>query len=370
MFINAYFRTLFFVPFLWIASASAQPAATVPEPATLQMQLDVVVTPKMGGTPVPELRREDFTVLDNKVVQPITSFKAVGGNEVPTEVILVIDAVNTYYSTIEYERGEITKFLRANGGHLAHPTSLAVVTDTGTQIQEGFSTDGDALGDSLAGYTIGLRDLRRSAGFYGAEERFQLSMNALQMLTTREANRPGRKLILWISPEWPLLSGPEVELDTKEEQNLFSRVVALSTSLRQARVTLYSIDPLGVDEDLGRAGFYKEFIKGAIKPSQTQIGDLGLQVLAVQSGGLALNSTGVAALLQESVDDTEAYYELAFETHPSERSNEYHSIEIKLVRSGFVARSREGYYSHPTVPGSFADRLDRLPLIQSSPTPN
>jgi VWFA-related protein len=370
MLINTRFGKLFFVPFLWIAASSAQQVADVPQPDTQQMKLDVVVTAKNGGAPVPDLGRGDFTVLDNKVVQPVISFQALGGNEVPTEVILVIDAVNTSYSTIEYERGEIAKFLRANGGHLAHPTSLAVVTDTGTQIQEGFSTDGDALSDSLAGYTISLRDLRRSAGFYGAEERFQLSMNALQMLTTREASRPGRKLILWISPEWPLLSGPAVDLDAKQGRDVFSTVVALSTKLRQARITLYSIDPLGVNEDLGRAGFYKEFIKGATKPSRTEIGDLGLQVLAVQSGGLALNSTGVAALLQESVDDTKAFYELTFETHPSDRSNEYHSIEIKLAKPEFRARTLEGYYSHPIVPGSFTDKLDRLRLVQSGQTAN
>jgi len=66
--------------------------------------------------------------------------------------------------------------------------------------------------------------------------------------------------------------------------------VHLSTLLREARITLYSIDPLGTS-DIGGATFYwKEFIKGVSKPSQMQAANLALPVLATQSGGIAFNS--------------------------------------------------------------------------------
>jgi VWFA-related protein len=361
-------QSLLVVPLLCLAPAFAQQPAVPSDASVSPIHLDVVVTPKNGGTPDAELRREDFTVLDNKVPRPITSFREVGGDEVPIEVVLVIDAVNTSYSTIAYERGEIAKFLHANGGKLAHPTTIVVVTDTGTQMQNQPTTDGNALSDSLAHFTIGLRDLRQSAGFYGAQERLQLGINALHLIIQHEATRPGRKLVLWLSPQWPLLSGPRVDLDQKQEEGLFSTVVDFTTELRTARITLYSIDPLGVQEGLGRATFYQQFLKGVSKPSQIQIGDMGLQVLSVQSGGLAVNSTGIAGLLQKCVDDTKAYYELTFDAVDSDKRDEYHQIQVKVPDSGLVARTRTIYYSHPDIPQAEAIKSPGLkPMPSTTP---
>ncbi len=326
-------------------SAPASPDIASPSTANPgAIQLDVVVTPK-SGPPVAELRRENFTILDNKIPQPIAAFRAVGGSDVRTEVILLIDAVNTSYQNVAFERGEITKFLRSNGGHLAHPTALAVFTDTGTQIQDGFTQDGNALSQDLNKYSIGLREIRRSAGFYGAGDRFQLSMTALRTLAMREAARPGRKLVLWISPGWPLLSGPGVELDAKQQRQLFASVEELSTVMRQARITLYSIDSLGANENLLRSNYYMEFVKGVSKPSQVEIGDLALQVIATQSGGLALNSTGVASMMHQCIADADNFYELLYTPAVAEQGSNYHSIEVKVNQSGLTARTRTGYYA-------------------------
>ena len=62
---------------------------------------------------------------------------------------------------------------------------------------------------------------------------------------TSESTRPGRKIFLWVSPGWPLLSGPRLDLGAKQEQQIFSDIVALSTQLRDTRTTLYNINPLG-----------------------------------------------------------------------------------------------------------------------------
>jgi len=312
-----------------------------------RISLDVVVTDK-SGKPVVGLQQGDFTVLDNKVARPIATFSAVSGQQVPTEVVLLVDAVNTNYDHIAYEREEIDKFLRAGGGHLAHPTALAIFTDTGTQLQEGFTTDGNGLSESLDQAPIGLREIRRDSGFFGAEDRLQLSLTALSMLVAKEAARPGRKIILWVSPGWPLLSGPESNLQFKEEQKILVQIEELSTTLRRGNITLYSIDPLGTGEGVARLYDYQAFLKGVSKPNQVQLGDLGLQVLAVQSGGLALSaSNNVSGLLERCIADRESYYELSFDAPPGERSEEYHQVDIKVAKPGLTARTRTGYYSLP-----------------------
>jgi VWFA-related protein len=323
-----------------------QGAVTPPGPGG-RISLDIVVTPR-SGPPVAGLQQQDFTVLDNKGERPITSFQAAGGPGAPVEVVLLIDTVNATYSNVAYEREQIEKFLKTDGGHLAHPTTLAVLTDTGTEIQKGFSADGNLLSADLDKYTVGLRDIRRSSGFYGAEDRVDLSLKALRMLASQEATLPGRKIVLWISPGWPLLSGPRMELSFKQEQQLFGEITAISTQLRQAGVTLYSIDPLGSAEGTMRVSYYRSFLKGVTKPGQVELGDLGLQVLATQSGGLALASNNdIAAMLRECMADAQAYYTISFDASPAEHPNEYHELEIKVGKPGLIARTRTGYYAQP-----------------------
>ena len=344
---NVYRCLFLFVPLLCATTALAKQQSPSVQPGTGRIMLDVVVTPK-SGPPVSGLQQQDFKLIDNKAPQTITAFQAVDGRQAPVRIILLIDAVNTSFQSVAYERDQIYKFLRADGGHLAHPTAFAVLTDRGTQIQEGSSSDGNALRGSLDQYTIGLRNIRRSEGFYGAADRFDLSLKGLRELAEHEASRPGRKIILWISPGWPLLSGPGVQLDGKQQQQFFADIVNLSTQLRQARITLYSIDPLGTN-DIGLRTFYwQEFLKGVSKPSQVQIGDLGLQVLATQSGGMAYNSSNdVATELQKCVADTSAYYEISFDPPQGDQPHEYHQIEVHMAKSGLTAHTRQGYYSQP-----------------------
>ena len=317
-----------------------------PNPAGRSIDLDVVVTPK-SGPPATGLEQKDFTVLDNKTPQPIASFRAFSGSAAPVQIILLIDAVNTGYQTIAYERGEIGKFLRANGGKLPHPATLAIFTDKGIRMQQNFSSDGNALAASLEQETIALRTITRSAGFYGAVERFDLSMKALAQLGTDEAPLPGRKLIFWISPGWPLLTGPHVQIDGKQQQQLFNAIVQTSAGLRQARITLYNINPLGADENSLRTFYYEDFVKGVPKPSQVNVGNLGLQVLAVQTGGLVLNSNNdISEMLRQAFRDADAWYQISFQPAPSE-PNEYHKLEVQVDRPGLEVRTRTGYYAQP-----------------------
>jgi VWFA-related protein len=322
-----------------------QNAATGPAP-TSKINLDVVVTAK-SGSPVGDLQQQDFTLLDNKAPRHLTSFQAIAGSQNTTHILLVIDAVNTSYENIAYERGEVDKFLRANGGHLSQPMALAFFTDTGTQIQSNFTTDGNVLSASFDQYAIGLRNVRRSSQFE-AQDRFSLSLKALGQIVMHESDLPGRKLIFWVSPGWPLLSGPHVELDGKQLNQIFASIVGLSTDQRQGRVILYSISPLGTSQGLGSTFYYENFLKGVSDAHKASLGDLSLQVLAVQSGGLALTSSNdVASLLNRCLVDAQSYYEVSFDASPADRRDEYHSLEIKVDKPGLTARTRQGYYAQP-----------------------
>lgn len=345
-------RCLFFLVSALLACATGSPARQQASgTADLgKVVLNVVVTAK-SGSPVSGLQQQDFTVLDNKVPESITSFAAIDGRQAAIEVVIVIDSVNIGYQNVAFQRQQIAKFLRMDGGHLAYPTTLAVATDKGIEMQPDFSRDGNAISESLEKADIGLRDIRRSAGFYGADDRLGISLNSFHQLAVLAAAKPGRKIILWVSPGWPILSGPGVEeqISEKQRQQIFSQVMDFSTLLREAQVTLYSIDPLGTADIGSRTFYWQTFDKPLTRPNQALPGNLALQVLASQSGGLVLNSSNdVTAQLQKCIADTAAYYQLSYDQpRAADQPRQYHQIEIRLEKKGLTARTAQGYYAQP-----------------------
>jgi VWFA-related protein len=350
MFINPRSCLLILMLLFCGAAASAGQSRLQTQAANGRMRLDVAVTAK-SGVPARGLQQQDFTLSDNKVKQTISSFQAVDGRQASVDVVIVIDAVNGSYSTVSFEREQVEKVLRADQGKLAYPVSLAVLTDTGLQIVEGFSSDGNALGSALDQYASGIRNFRSSGGFVEADEVFQISLGGLQDLIDRESARSPedrtRKVIVWLSPGWPLLSGPNIELDAKQQGSFFGQIIDFSNRFWQGNVTLYSIDPSGTSSP-AHVFFWRNFLKGVSKPNQVQAGDLALEVLATQSGGLALfSSNDVAAQLQKCLSDLGSYYEVSFDPPHADKPNEYHQIEIRVAKPGLSARTRLGYYSQP-----------------------
>jgi len=176
-----------------------------------------------------------------------------------------------------------------------------------------------------------------------------MSLKTLTSLVAYEGTRPGRKLMIWFSPGWPMLSGPNIQFSNKAEQHFFNSVVAASSGLRQARVTLYSIDPLGIADAGGvRTFYYEEFLKGVASARRAQPGNLALQVLAVQSGGRVLNSTNdLTAAIADCAADADAFYVLSFDAARADRANEYHAVQVTVAKPGIKARTRTGYYAQP-----------------------
>ena len=336
-----------------LQSRPGEPSLPPPSIPDRQITLDVQVTDK-SGVAVRGLQKQDFTLLDDKQPKNILSFHAVDNTsgsptDPPVEIVLVVDAVNATFQTVNYERNELKKFLLQNGGKLAVPASLIVFTDAGAKIQDGSSRDGNALAALYDQYETGLRSINRSQGFYGAADRFDLSIKTLTSVIDYEQPRPGRKLMIWFSPGWPLLSGPNVELSHKGQLQLFNSIVAASTGLRQARITLYSVDPLGLSDAASiRISYYEEFLKGVGSSSHALPGNLGLQVLVVQSGGRVFNSSNdLTAEIARCVADADAFYVISFDAARADQANEYHSLAVTINKPGITARTRTGYYAQP-----------------------
>lgn len=313
-----------------------------------RITLDVVVSDKSGQA-VAGLKEQDFKLIDNKAPQKIVSFQAVDGKgaagDPSVEVILFIDEVNLPFTKMANEREQIGKFLERDGGALKYPTSIAFLADAGATMGNTASQDGKALAAFVNQKFSGLRVIGKAQGVYGAEERLQISLRGLEEMAAYEASRPGRKLVVWVSPGWPLLAGPQIQLSPKQEEQIFQTVVRISDELRRARITIYAVDPLGVVNAI-LSQRYTEFVKGVKAARQAQMADLGLQVLAQQSGGRVLNSSNdVEAEIAACVAEASGYYVLSFDGIEGDGPNEYHALEVKVDKPGATARTRTGYYA-------------------------
>jgi VWFA-related protein len=299
--------------------------------------------------PVTGLAQHDFTILDNKTPRPITSFKVVSIANEPIHVILLVDAVNMPFQALSFTRQGIEEYLKSNEGKLAYPTTLAILTDKGAQIANGFSSDGNALNDIFHSQQIGLREINRNSEWSGPE-RLQICLEAFNQLAGFASRIPGRKVVIWISPGWPLVSGPRVYLSMQEEQQIFNSVVLISNQLRQDNLTLYNVNPWGVGESLERTDFFEAFLKAPVNPNDVEPGVLSLQVLAIHSGGLAIESNSdVTGNIEKCLNELRSWYEIVFDPPPADKPNEYHHIEVRLDQRALIAHTTDGYYANPKV---------------------
>jgi VWFA-related protein len=312
-----------------------------------RVTLDVQVT-DASGKPVSGLRQQDLTLVDNGRPQTITSFRETSGSGVPppAEAILLLDTMNASPQDVVIERQGIDKFLRQNGGHLPLPVAIVFLADTGVKLNKA-SQDGNTLAEDLKKIQTPMRVLGSAQGAEGAQDRSQRSLRAVQMLSSYEAPRPGRKLLIWVGPGWPLLSRSTAQLSAKDQRVYFDSIVDITTALRRAHITLYSVAPLNLAQVGGQNPFlYQTYLKGVENAAQADSPNLALQVLAVHSGGLVLGQSGdLASQISLCTADGQTYYEISFDAVEDGTSVQYRVLQVKLNRTGTQARTNSAYYT-------------------------
>lgn len=176
-----------------------------------------------------------------------------------------------------------------------------------------------------------------------------MSLSALGQLIDHEVKRPGRKVVVWVSPGWPFVADLSLELDAKQKQDLFDYLLSLSSGMRRARIALYAVDPMGTSAaGESHTSDYTQFIKPAKTAGQAQNGFLALPVLAYQSGGRTVTgSNDVDGAIAVCVAEATASYEISYDAIAGAIPNEYHALDIKIGKPGLTARTVSGYYAQP-----------------------
>ena len=325
-----------------------------PKPQTLlipegKIKLDVMVADSEGKA-VAGLQPWDFKVLDNNQPRKVLSFRAFNDAGVkpdpPVEVILVIDMVNLPFQQVAFTRQEIERFLKENDGQLKQPVTLLLLSDAGIRVQPRPSVDGNALVSVVSQIKGNVRTVDSAMGGEGLLERFQLCVRQAAAIAENEARKPGRKLLIWVGPGWPMLNRGELgHYSERDQRRYFDSIVELSATLREARMVVYSVAP-SAGADATSSIRYQEYLKGVKSPRESDAGDLALKVLATQTGGKILGpDNNLAGQIDRCITDANNFYRISFDPPAAEHADEYHDLKVTVDKPGFTVRTNTGYYN-------------------------
>ncbi len=347
--------------------------------ASHRILLNVLVT-DASGKPVAGLNPGDFTILDNGQPRKLSLFRPLTANakDQPLHVILLLDAVNNSARNFAAERKAVEKFLAQSHGSLPWPVAIAHLSDFGAGVSAP-SRDANALLLYLRNLPSDVHEADSANDPYDRElfpglrgsgtlptaqprtqkvdlrwedqnQRFLMSIAALNKIAVQQEGVPGRVIMIWIGPGWPLLSGSGFLPDTSEIKNsFFDHIADLSTELRVAQMTLDTVaTPDLLHSDELSADYYRPFLAPITASAQAAAGDLSLPVLATRTGGQVLDdSKDITGEIAACLADADSWYELSFESTPSAQPDEYHGLQVKVNKPAVTTRTNTGYYAEP-----------------------
>jgi len=326
-----------------VSPAPAAPAGT--GTSATQITIDAIVATK-DGIHVDGLNAGDFTLLDNGEPVKVLDFKAHQAREAAAgevHVVIVFDTINTGVLTVAREREQLSEYMKQDGGKLAHPTSIGFLAESGVKLQQGSVMDGNAVLAALDKTESELRTVGRGGGFWGATERLSQSLEQLRKIVAFEGTKPGRKMLLFISPGWPLLSHAGDFEDTKQREGVFNTIVELTDELALAHTQLYTLSPF----ELGRTNpfYYQSFLKPVTKADHAEYPNVGLQVLSEHTGGtVQVTGNDIKDEINTAMRDASSWYTLTFEIAPSTEKTVFHALQIKVDKPDVKVRTSAGYY--------------------------
>jgi VWFA-related protein len=343
---------------------------------TRNVILDAVVTDKQGNV-VTGLTRNDFVIREDNTPQSIQSFDAVTAGrsteDAAPHTMLLVDELNTHFADMAYTRYSVNRLLHHDGVKLQQPTALYILSNDGLHVLQNYTRDPAAIDAALRSHKATL-PYRLQHNFYFGLERINLSMTALQQIAIASTGTPGHKNIVWISPGLPIFGG--LLLTADQEKALFDSIRHLSDQLLKARISIYSVDPRGIQVRssaiAGNNLAYASYLNGLNQTNDAAFGNLAIQTLATQTGGHAFyGRNDVDSEIATSLTDGNTYYTLAYSPSNKDFNSEFRKIKITVInRPDLKVQTRDGYYAMPE--GQTVDpnrQLQELAGSLSTPIP-
>jgi len=298
------------------------------------VNLNVIAVDRQGQ-PVPNLRAEDFQILDNGKPRDIAWFRPVSrkGLKAPATFIL-LDLFNADLAARGLSVNEITRALErlesADNVYLHLLTSTAkifaihAVTPPGAQPEAG---DGPWTRRIKPMMDQALRQVNalKSQDDRLAWLRIEPTWKALSELTSQMAQVPGPKSFVWITQgveNGYIEVGRQVHLDTAPLRNFAAGLNALETAA-------YAVE---------------QRPSGSLPPqNEGSPGDTLAQVSALTGGRVFPTDTTTQAIKAAASDALRVNYRIAF--LPDRLDGKYHKIRVTTTRKDIKIQTTQNYYA-------------------------
>jgi len=333
---------------------------------THRITMNVQVTDS-SGNPVSDLRAEEFSLYDNHQSRRIVAFHPIDGDAQSdaTEVLILLDAVNTPAPALDAEKNAIFKYLAENHKPLSVPTAFALWFN-GRLNSTTPTTDRNAIGRAFVKLTKNVHSNACSVSDPTIPQKVSASRNtvsaspstcrsvhfkdsiaALDGIAQQQLVSGGRTLLIWMGFGWPTVPNSELNTLSAEQRLSYSHeFTELLHDLRAAQITIYSIAAADNRLQELNPGSKTTVARFSSDPSPPR---MAVSEFAQRTGGRSITaSADIAADLRACIRDAEWYYSIGFNAPPAQNGpGEMHSLEIKVDRPGLQVRTMNSYYTEP-----------------------
>jgi VWFA-related protein len=314
--------------------------------------LDLVVVDAKGNI-VKNLKREDFHVEEAGEPQAILNFDEAGAHtpdpqasiestadldrlapRAPVNIIL-LDEFNTRFEDMAFARYSLKKYLEKQPDKLTTPTMLIAVDLQHFTVLRDYTQNKDELINALDHHFAAYP--WQAHQFAWINERYATAFITLRRVAEAVIGHPGHKNMIWIGRGFPAFNFANAPIDA--QTRVASAVQSCVNVLRDARVTLYTIDPAGVMVNPAEYGSAAAF-------NDPFGGEYQFNKLAKATGGRTLyGRNDVDAEIGTAIQDGGNFYTLTYRpTNSSSDPQKFRRIKITLTQPGLSVITREGYY--------------------------
>src|SRR5215813_1447335 len=275
------------------------------------VNLNVKVFDK-DGRPIPRLKPENFTVLEDNIPQEVTYFQPVAA---PVNLLLLLDLSGSIGSKLQIMKKAAKKFVDS----LARDDKIAIATFTTR-----FHSVCDFTNDK------GLLKTRVDAIVNpgGDTALYDAAWSALDSLD-RNSNSRNALVILTDGVDSAFI--PDEQGSKREFADLMMRV-------EEEEATIY---PIYFDTE-------PQVVGGAYTPQVFAKARRQLEALADQTGGSYFKASRTEDLDQvykRVAAELHSFYSLAYSAKDARNDGRFRRISVKIDRDGVKARTKRGYYA-------------------------
>jgi VWFA-related protein len=265
-----------------------------------------------------------------------------------------------------YARYSIDRLVQKDGVSFAQPIALYLLSNDGLRVLQPYTRDPTAIDAALRAHGPVLPWRLQQQNIDFSYERINRSLTALQQIAIANTGVPGHKNIVWISPGIPILS--DLQLSGEGQKKLFDALRRLSNQLLKARISVYSVDPRGVESAVAflarlrgssaQSSFpgsptnsleFAAYLNALSQAHEIAFGNLAIQTLATQTGGHAFfGRNDVDREIATSLAEGNSYYTLAYAPSNHNFDGKFRKIAVSVInRPDLKVQTRAGYYAMP-----------------------